>query len=541
MRAVVCVSFLAVFHLNAKCWLYLKGENIPEPTVIVEPYSTVREDPLIARARDLHVTEDFKTLADLIPNDISETQRAVIEADAHFKFPGEENEKARINFLIESLYTREKPLEDADPKLLGPTRRISAQGLRARAFAYTEQMLAKLWKKTPEKSNNSIIPVPHPFLIAGARFMESYYWDSYFGMQGLLATGRQHIARMQIENFLYLIENYGHIPNGIRNYYLSRSQPPVISSMVVDYLKSLPVITKQDRAWAENALRILEKDYQEFWMKKDGSRLTENGLNRHWDNSNEPRPERWGEDDESKLGKTFRDVRAEAESGKDFTIAFEGEITKYNPVMLNSLMYKYEKDLAYLHSQFGNNSASRSFESAAQKRHDQFNKLLWDESRGNYYDYNFETGKHSSVLTADVYSALWAGLVPPERLARFNQSAQTLIGKGGVVSSEKVSGKQWDGPYAWAPHQFFAVQGLMNAGLKNEAKSVATKWTSAVEGIFDQTGLMFEKLDGVNGVLPVDKSGKYPNQPGFLWTNSVYVWMLKNVHNQQIESASSFN
>lgn len=126
----------------------------------------------------------------------------------------------KVKHLLDILYSKEKPLEDADPKLLGAQRKISAKGLRARAFDYTEHMLEKLWKKTPEKSNNSIIPVPHPFLIAGARFMESYYWDSYFGLQGLLATGRRFVAKMQIENFLYLIENYGHIPNGIRNYYL---------------------------------------------------------------------------------------------------------------------------------------------------------------------------------------------------------------------------------------------------------------------------------------------------------------------------------
>ncbi len=505
----------------------------PHPALKVV-YSEATEDPLIARARELDITKDFKTLADLVPLPHSASEKADIEASAHKKFPGKENEKYRVQFLLDSLYVRESPLENADPAHMGATRSVTGSTLRKSAFAYTEAMLRALWKQTPQSTRNSLIPVPHPFLIAGARFTESYYWDSYFGMQGLLATGRQDIAKMQIDNFLFLIDNYGHIPNGIRSYYLSRSQPPVISSMVMDYLKSLKQITPADREWAQNALKLLEKDYKTFWMTPNERLVESTGLNRHRDNKNEARPERWGEDDETKLGKTFRDVRAEAESGKDFTIAFNGEITNHNPVMLNSLLYKYESDLAELNKILGNTANSRAYKKSAENRYASFNKLLWNEERGNYFDYNFETQKHSPVLTADVYSALWEGLVPPERLARFMQTAQALHGKGGVVSSQVESGKQWDAPYAWAPHQFFAVQGLLKNGFVKEAKELASRWTTTVEKIFEETGLMFEKLDGVNGELPVDKSGKYPNQPGFLWTNSVYTWMLGNVFNEDI-------
>jgi len=537
LRVLLSLSFFAYACAHADCYEELVDADAalinPHPA-IKKVYSEASEDPLIARARDLDITKDFKTLADLVPLPHSATEKAQIEADANKKFPGEKNEKARVKFLLDSLYVREAPLENADPAHMGSTRSITGTATRKNAFNYTENMLRALWKQTPQNTRNSLIPVPHPFLIAGARFTESYYWDSYFGMQGLLATGRHDVAKMQIDNFLYLIENYGQIPNGIRSYYLSRSQPPVISSMVMDYLKSLKKITPEDRAWAQNALQLLEKDYKDFWMNPEGRYTKSTGLNRHWDAKNEARPERWGEDDESKLGKTFRDVRAEAESGKDFTAAFNGEITNFNPVMLNSLLFKYEKDLAELNSMLGNSTASRAYKKASEKRYAAFNKLLWNEERGNYYDYNFATEQHSPILTADIYSALWAGLVPPERIKRFNQTAQALHGQGGVVSSEIESGKQWDAPYAWAPHQFFAVQGLIKNGLVKEAKELATRWTSAVEKIFEETGLMFEKLDGVKGELPVDKSGKYPNQPGFLWTNSVYTWMLTNVFNEEV-------
>ncbi|MEZ4815546.1 MAG: trehalase family glycosidase [Bdellovibrionota bacterium] len=543
MRFLLLLAIFASTQVSySHCREELQGQDLlvsmprsrSRSSVIKKPYDQSTEDPLIARARDLHITEDFKTLADLIPREISDELRQKLESKAERKFPGVENEKARVSYLIAALYKREKPLKTADPKHLGGIRKVTGHSLRRRAFFYTERMWKNLWKETPKETSNSLIPVPHPFFIAGQRFMESYYWDSYFGLQGLLATGRRKVAKMQIDNFLYLIKNYGLIPNGIRTYYLSRSQPPMISSMVVDYMKSLPRITAKDKAWAADALNALEKDYSQFWMK-DGERyISETGLNRHWDKVDQERPERWGEDDDSKLGETYRDVRAEAESGKDFTGAFKGEITKHNPVMLNSILYKYERDLVYLHNLVGNPAGVRKYEAAAKKRYDTFNKILWDKKRGNYFDYNFETGQHADMLTADVYAALWAGLVPPERMQAFNESAQALHGKGGIVSSAKPTGKQWDAPYAWAPHQFFAIQGLMQSGQTEAAKGIASQWTGAIEKVYDETGFMYEKLDGVNGDLPVDKSGKYPNQKGFLWTNAVYVWTLKNVFNETI-------
>ena len=51
-------------------------------------------------------------------------------------------------------------------------------------------------------------------------------------MQGLAASNRCDLMEGMLDNFAYLIDQFGHIPNGNRTYYLSRSQPPFFASMI---------------------------------------------------------------------------------------------------------------------------------------------------------------------------------------------------------------------------------------------------------------------------------------------------------------------
>lgn len=108
---------------------------------------------------------------------------------------------------------------------------------------------------------NSFIPVTRTFVVAGGRFREPYYWDSYWIIEGLLRTGGAfvEISRNIIENFLDLVETIGFIPNGARIYYLNRSQPPLLTRMVKSY-----VDYTNDTSILERALPLLIKEH-EFW------------------------------------------------------------------------------------------------------------------------------------------------------------------------------------------------------------------------------------------------------------------------------------
>ncbi len=111
----------------------------------------------------------------------------------------------------------------------------------------------------PYPRYSSALPLPEPYVVPGGRFRELYYWDSYFTMLGLAQSGRQDLVQDMISDFGWLIDRYGHIPNGTRTYYLGRSQPPFFFEMVA-------LLQPQDpaAAWARY-LPQLRREYA-YWM-----------------------------------------------------------------------------------------------------------------------------------------------------------------------------------------------------------------------------------------------------------------------------------
>ena len=163
-----------------------------------------------------------------------------------------------------------------------------------------KEHIEKLWDfltRQPEESHNSLVPLPRPYIVPGGRFREIYYWDSYFTMLGLQVSRRIDLIQNMIDNFCYLIDRFGYIPNGNRTYFLGRSQPPFFACMI-----QLLAEEKGDETFVKY-LPQLEKEYS-FWMKgadqidlKSSSlhhlvMLPDKGiLNHYWDESDAPRPE----------------------------------------------------------------------------------------------------------------------------------------------------------------------------------------------------------------------------------------------------------
>ncbi len=487
-------------------------------------------DPVADRARELMLYDDFKVLADLSVRDLSDSQKLAI----YTKAKTISDEKKRVGFLIESLYENKDELLPTNMPEVKPAWTIDNSQHRS-TFEHIERMWNLLVRKTPEKTTSSLIPLPHPILIPGARFQEGYYWDSMFAFPALLKTGREKLVRGQIENFLFLLKNYGLIPNGTRDYYLSRSQPPLISEMVriyVDYKMKNGGLDPAASSWVTNeAYPLIKKDYETFWMNENTRFRKETGLNHFFDSQNTPRPERHSSDKESEIAKTYRDVRAEAESGKDFTAAFDGEATQYESVMLNSLLFQVETNLSWMAKLAGKETDSHAFEAAAQRRKVSIDKYLWDSKTQTYRDYNFRTKQFSNVITADIFIPLYVGLANPKQASGVRNQLAVLEKKGGLMSSAENSGKQWDAPYGWAPHHFFAISGLKKYGFAPDSIRLAEKWVSTVDNIFNETGKTIEKIDAVQGGVPSESGDKYPTQDGFLWTNGVYVWAITDILN----------
>src|SRR5258705_9575308 len=136
--------------------------------------------------------------------------------------------------------------------------------------AHVADHIDRLWNvltrapETPPRYS-SLLPLSHPYVVPGGRFREIYYWDSYFTMLGLEASHRHDLALAMLANFAELIDRYGHVPNGNRSYYLSRSQPPFFAAMVelvaasdgaAVYQRYLPELQREYDFWMDGAGRV---------------------------------------------------------------------------------------------------------------------------------------------------------------------------------------------------------------------------------------------------------------------------------------------
>lgn len=507
----------------------------PDNVHKIKQISAGVSDPILERARNLRVFEDFKPLSDARPKPMTEATRREIKKKARAAHPNDEAKFLRM--YIENAYEFGNEL-NLVVGLAPPLWRINTgDKVKDAAFSYTEIMWEKLLRNVNPKPGGSLLKAPYPILVPGGRFTETYYWDTYFSIRGLLSTGRIELAQMQTENLLSFVRRYGFVPNGNRDYYLTRSQPPFLSSTVREVfeatIKAAKSSAEKERAllWLKKrAYPLVRNEYENFWMNPQTRFDSKFGLNHHWDDLNLPRPERHAHDDEGRIGKTFRDVRAAAESGLDFTAAHEAEASQIAPILLNSMLYKTERDLEWMARLINEDGTANLYSRSAEVRAARMHALLWNEKAGQYENFNLRKGKRVPATTADTFAPLYVGLASTEEARRVRDLAlPRLERKAGVMASNLSSSHQWDGDNGWAPQQIFAVAGLRNYNYKDDAKRLAIKWTDAIKNIYRDDRTMYERINVTTASKPLQDKTKYPTQEGFLWTNSSYVWMLLDV------------
>lgn len=382
---------------------------------------------------------------------------------------------------------------------------------------YIENYWPKL-VRVNKKDLKTLIGLPNPYIVptdAGGIFQEQYYWDSYLVVRALIDHPKyRQLAIGIVENLFHLIERFGIIPNASRFYFLSRSQQPLLSSLVwMVYDKT------RDLDWFKKGISYTEYEYENVWMGKthlSNFRLTHTGLNRYYDIN-------------------AIDSLAEAESGWDMTSRFGGKCLSYCPVDLNCLLYIYEKDLAAAFKIFGKADREEKYQKAAEVRVKLISKLMWDEASGYYFDYNFEKKRISHLITIAGIYPLNVGIATYLRAQRVIAVIEKVLQRDwGVVQSVRfVENFQWDWPNGWAPMQLRVVEALLHYGYIHLAKRFITKWIAVNVKIFRETGELWEKYDVVHG--RVGQPDRYPTVPGFAWTNAVFVIFVKML--AQIEKA----
>ena len=375
------------------------------------------------------------------------------------------------------------------------------------------------------EDDGTLIGLPYPYIVPSPKesLQEIYYWDTYFTCKGLFLTDRAELAKNCIDDMLFLVDKYGFMPNGNRTYYLSQSQPPVLSMMVHDVYKHFG-----DADWLRNAYAILKKEY-DFWMKK---RMTKAGLNSYGANDvTQEEAEKHYEsicrrlsykvpmDDHMLFAKSFL---TDCESGWDFTPRCFAKQTTSVFVDLNSLLYIFEKNMAKF-AVILNIDEKEQWTAASQNRKKLMEKLLWNGS--SFVDYDYESDIHSSVFSVASFYPLWAGLADEKQAESTVKRLCEIECEYGVSTCAKNNHPaqfQWDYPTGWPPLQYIMIRALARYGYMEDAARIAHKYVTVIEKLFNQTGMLWEKYHVLTGDNKTEAD--YNSREMMGWSAGVYLY-----------------
>ncbi len=398
------------------------------------------------------------------------------------------------------------------------------QVLTADELVEARDYIDKYWKKLTHyhpKDDSALIGVPHKYLVPSYEeghefdYEELFYWDSYFMVQGLFDDENKELVVGILENFFSIFKRFKIIPNASRLYYVSRSQPPFLSSFIWQAYDTYKLGDK----WLAEAIKIAQEEYETVWMgtRKPNARQVYRGLSRYYDFN------------------YINDI-AETESGWDMTTRFNRRCLDYLAVDLNALLYKYETDIGKFYAQRGKKKEALKWEVAAKHRAATMKELMWDPGRGLYYDYNYVKERRGNVASLASFYPMWAGMVDDKQAAQMVKALRRFENRGGLAATESqplnqlVPGSmptQWAYPNGWAPLHFLVIEGLERYGYHEDAKRIAHKWLRTNLNWFNQHGIFLEKYNVVSPDKPPAK-GVYPAQTGFGWTNAVFEYLCQN-------------
>ena len=411
----------------------------------------------------------------------------------------------------------------------------------------------------------------HPdekFLVPGGRFNEIYGWDSFFIAKGLLASSRDDRDLQRLEHFntavsilkhlAYQIATFGKVHNANRSYFVNRSNPPFITSLILEIDSTVKDSTNLvfDEQVRGQAIAAAVREIDDFWLHPSKTDLR-TGLTKygnlaplalclavedgHYDSLFESisssrgiapkdivdRLKRgdWPEDD-FQVWKIVADDLALRESGHDTSERLVGCAASLCTADLNCLIFKSMSDLHML-------TGDKKWLKLAERRRSLVHKYLYDSSLGFFCDYDCDLQVRRNFLSpAGVVYPLWSGIA--ECLHTRRKLRDTLViyleQRGGIVGSTLIDGlngprRQWDWPFGWAPHQMLAWEGLRRCGFDGDARRICYRWVSLLTKYYALYQCLPEKLDVVNEDWQLDRGdnveyGTQCNDAGqfFGWT-----------------------
>ena len=389
-----------------------------------------------------------------------------------------------------------------------------------------------------------------------------------------------------------MFDHLGFIPNGARNYFLNRSQPPFLSLMIDRYYQET-----KDRELLERAVPVLKKEH-DFWVNNRSTIVTDPNRfgSRQFQffvfnvTNNQPRPEGYSNDwyaahnatkDEKKQQELYAQYATGAESGWDYTVRWAREpylknpkvletlrVNKIIPPELNSLVYALESTISKLSQELGNTDDVAKYKQLATQRQKDMVDFMIDPSTGFFSDWSLEDKAFTGIWSIAGFWPYWqlSDSIDLKLAQKAIGNLAPIVSKypGGVPTTLIESGLQWDFPDAWPPHQYVLIKALLNLA-KSTQVSPATKCSStpssgqnpddlaqniaqhyisnAFCGWYDTGGSipgLLNKLSSTNdtghmfekyNAITVGESaggGEYTVQVGFGWSNGVSLWVLEH-------------
>jgi len=421
------------------------------------------------------------------------------------------------------------------------------------------------------EARSSLIYLHHPFVVPGGRFREVYYWDSYWTIKGLLLSEMTETTKGMIENFKYLIDLYGMIPNGNRIYYTQRSQPPVFTMIVNDFLTWVNDPTTE-RQFIAGVLLQLDAEFR-FWQSRMVNITINNQthqLARYNVEVGGPRPESYWEDyslgENSQLSdqekdKWYQDMKSGAESGWDYSSRWMKDDRKNDkdellsivtgdiiPVDLNSFLCRNAEILAEMYRKVENVDYADHYQQIHEQLRSAIRAVLFDESDQVWYDYN--------IVTEAAHNKRWY----PSNIAPLyvkchhhdlntNHTVQYIIKNtvnhtGGVPTSLEKTHQQWDLPNTWPPLVEMVVTALENSNTtegRDHARTVSEMFVRNVHRSWSSSGAIFEKYNCEESGGGAGAGGEYDVQEGFGWTNGVTMSLLARYPDMSSNSGSGIS
>ena len=372
--------------------------------------------------------------------------------------------------------------------------------------------------------------LPFPFLApsgATGAYTQMYAWDTDFISRALLVHERFDLVRGHILNSLSMVERFGYVPNANHAAAVTRSQTPLLPDTLWRYFRAT-----EDADLLLRAYPLLKQEYCGYWTAEHHSTPIGLATNRDLGDAHWPPA-----------------LAAEAETGLDWTPIFGGDVRRCAPLITNCALVRYARVLALIGRELGRDVEAEGFEQDAERRAAAIRDHCWDERSGAFLEFDHVERQRLPYLSACTLWPLWAAVATRDQAARVVEGLHRLEQSHGVASTDRayadphpdtrslepeaasdapaelVGGRgqlQWMYPAGWAPEQLIAVEGLDRYGYERAAERIAARFLALVLERYDETGMLWEKYNVVDGSLVLPNS-RYGNVPMRGWTAAAVV------------------